>query len=243
MRSTLQRVVAQAGFETRVVLGNGEQLLLTFMLPLLALIAMTKVQWLPLPATGHPRVDVVVPGVLAVAVLSTAFTGQAIMTAFDRRHGVLRLFGTTPLGRGGLLAARIIAILLVESVQAVSIGALGLGLGWSPSWTGLPAALVVGVLGTAAFAALGLLLGGTMRAEGVLAVANLIWVLLAAAGGLLLPHRGAVADAVALLPSGALGDGLRSALLDGAPAWREMAVLAVWALIAAAATRRWFRWS
>jgi ABC-2 type transport system permease protein len=132
---------------------------------------------------------------------------------------------------------------MVACVQAVSIGALGLGLGWSPSWTGLPAALVVGVLGTAAFAALGLLLGGTMRAEGVLAVANLIWVLLAAAGGLLLPHRGAVADAVALLPSGALGDGLRSALLDGAPAWREMAVLAVWALIAAAATRRWFRWS
>ncbi len=243
MTPLLRRVGAQAAFETRVVLGNGEQLLLTFVLPMLALIAMARVSWLPLPTSGHARIDIAVPGVLAVAVVSTAFTGQAIMTAFDRRHGVLRLFGTTPLGRGGLLAARIVAILLVESVQAALIGAAGLALGWSPDWTGVPAAAVVGVLGTAAFAALGLLLGGTMRAEGVLAVANLIWVLLAAAGGLLLPHRGTVAEAVALLPSAALGDGLRSALLDGVLPWRDVTVLALWALVAAAATRRWFRWS
>ena len=185
------RVTAQARREVAAVLTNGEQLLLTLVLPLLALVALARTTWLPVDVpAGLQRVDVVVPGVLAVAVLSTAFTSQAIAVAFDRRYGVLRLLGTTPLGRGGLVAARAAAVLVVVVLQLVVLGGTGLVLGWRPDLAGVPAALAVLLLGTAALTALGLLLGGTVRAEGVLAVANLAWVLLVAGGGVLLPACG-----------------------------------------------------
>src|SRR5699024_5012919 len=122
---------------------------------------------------------------LALAVLSTAFTGQAIATGFDRRYGVLRLLGVTPLGRSGLLAAKAIAVLGVELLQVIVLGAIGLALGWEPAWVGILPALLVGLLGTWAFVALALLLAGTIRAEGVLALANLIWILLLGIGGIL----------------------------------------------------------
>ena len=239
------RVTAQARREVAAVLTNGEQLLLTLVLPLLALVALARTTWLPVDVpAGLQRVDVVVPGVLAVAVLSTAFTSQAIAVAFDRRYGVLRLLGTTPLGRGGLVAARAAAVLVVVVLQLVVLGGTGLVLGWRPDLAGVPAALAVLLLGTAALTALGLLLGGTVRAEGVLAVANLVWVLLVAGGGVLLPAEaaGPLAPVVALLPSGALGEGLRAALGTGTVPVAGLAVLAVWTVVAVLAARRWFRW-
>lgn len=239
------RLVAQVRRETVAVLSNGEQLLLTLVLPLLALVALARTSVVPLDVpTGATRLDLVVPGVLAVAVLSTAFTSQAIAVAFDRRYGVLRLLGTTPLGRGGLVAGRAGAVLVVLLVQLLVLGAAAAVLGWRPDPVGLLAAVPVLVLGAAALTALGLLLGGTVRAEGVLAVANLVWVLLVAAGGVLLPSTsaGPLAVVVVWLPSGALGDGLRTALAEGALPVRDLVVLAVWAVVAAAAARRWFRW-
>lgn len=239
------RLLAQVRRETVAVLSNGEQLLLTLVLPLLALVALARTSVVPLDVpAGATRLDVVVPGVLAVAVLSTAFTSQAIAVAFDRRYGVLRLLGTTPLGRGGLVAGRAGAVLVVLLVQLVVLGAAAAVLGWRPDPVGLLAAVPVLVLGAAALTALGLLLGGTVRAEGVLAVANLVWVLLVAAGGVLLPSTsaGPLAVVVVWLPSGALGDGLRTALAEGTLPVRDLAVLAVWAVVAAAAARRWFRW-
>jgi ABC-2 type transport system permease protein len=239
------RLLAQVRRESVAVLSNGEQLLLTLVLPLLALVALVRTSFVPLdlPA-GAGRIDVVVPGVLAVAVLSTAFTSQAIAVAFDRRYGVLRLLGTTPLGRGGLVGGRCGAVLVVLLVQLVVLGGAGVALGWRPDPVAVLAAVPVLVLGAAALTALGLLLGGTLRAEGVLAVANLVWVLLVAAGGVLLPSSsaGPLAPVVVWLPSGALGDGLRSALAGGALPVRELVVLAAWTVLGAVAARRWFRW-
>lgn len=237
-----RRVTAQARFDATIMLRNGEQLLLTLVLPALLLIglALTRV---PNLGAGR-RIDVVAPGVLALAVMSTAFTGQAIGTGFDRRYGVLRLLGTTPLGRGGLIAGRILAVLLVEALQVMVLGGLALALGWRPDVAGLPAAVASAVLGTCAFVALGLLLAGTLRAEAVLAAANLAWVLLLAGGGVVIPPErmggfGALARA---LPSGALGDALRASLQHGRSAWGALTVLAVWGAAAALAALRWFRW-
>jgi ABC-2 type transport system permease protein len=238
----VRRVVAQAGFDARVMLRNGEQVLLTLILPALVLVALTLLSF---PDLGEgPRVDVVAPGVLALAVMSTAFTGQAIGTGFDRRYGVLRLLATTPLGRGGLLAGRLGAVLVVEAVQVVLLGALALGLGWQPDPAGIPAALVVGIVGTACFVALGLLLAGTLRAEAVLATANLVWVLLLAGGGVVVPpeQMGPLGGLARVLPSGALGDALRAALVDGRFDVVAVATLLAWTAAGAAATVRFFRW-
>jgi ABC-2 type transport system permease protein len=237
-----RRVLAQARFDARILLRNGEQVLLTLVLPAIALVGLTVAS---VPDLGAgPRIDVVAPGVLALAVLSTAFTGQAIGTAFDRRYGVLRLLGTTPLGRGGLLAGRVLAVLAVEAVQVVVLGAAALAIGWRPQLAGIAPALVLGLAGTAAFVALGLLLAGTLRSEAVLAVANLLWVLLAAAGAVLVPApAGSTWERIAhALPSGALGTGLRSALCDGQLDVVALAVLLLWAAGASLAAVRFFRW-
>ena len=117
------------------------------------------------------------PGVLALAVMSTAFTALAIATGFERRYGVIKRLGASPLSRTGLLVGKILALLLVEVLQIVVITPVGLLLGWDPDISALGALLAV-VTGTAAFAGLGLALAGSLRAEATLAAANLVYLLL-----------------------------------------------------------------
>jgi ABC-2 type transport system permease protein len=158
---------------------------------------------------------------------------------------VLRLLGTTPLGRSGLLLGKVVAVVAVEALQVVLLGAIALALGWHPVASGAPAALLLGVVGTAAFVSLALLLAGTLRAEAVLAVANLVWVLLLAGGAVVVPahHLPAALGALArALPSGALGEGLRTALSGGGLDVHALLVLLGWAVVAAAGATRWFRW-
>ncbi|WP_129339022.1 ABC transporter permease [Cellulomonas endophytica] len=241
-----RRVAAQAAFEARAVLRNGEQLLVTLVLPALLLVGMTRSTLVSIGTDGAARVDVLAPSVLALAVMTTAFTSQAIATAFDRRNGVLRLLATTPLGRSGLLAGKVLAVLAVEVVQLVVLGAVALALGWRPEVAGAGPALLAAALGTAAFTALALLVAGTLRAEAVLAVANLLLVLLALAGGVVVPLAdlpAGLAAVAAWLPSGALGEALRVALLDGTAAAGPLAVLAGWAVVLGAAAARLFRWA
>jgi ABC-2 type transport system permease protein len=234
------RIRSQGLFDARVLLRNGEQLLLTIVLPALLLVGLTLAA---VPDLGDARrIDVVAPGVLALAVLSTAFTGQAISTAFDRRYGVLRLLGTTPLGRSGLLAGRVLAVLVVELVQVVVLGAVALVLAWRPDPVGLLLWPVVGLAGTAAFVSLGLLLAGTLRSEAVLAAANLLWVLLVALGGVVVPVSGGLGRVAAVLPSGALGNASRAALQEGRLDGVALAVLLLWAVAAALLAVRFFRW-
>ncbi|MBC7290072.1 MAG: ABC transporter permease, partial [Actinotalea sp.] len=156
----------------RTVLRNGEQLVITLVLPVLLLVVLTRTSFVDLGTDD--RIGLVAPGILALAVMSTAFTSQAIATGFDRRNGVLRLLATTPLGRGGLLAGKVLGIVAVEALQIVVLVGVALGLGWRPDPAGLPGAALALVLGTAAFTGFALLVAGTLRAEAVLAVANLL---------------------------------------------------------------------
>lgn len=231
------RVLRQAAFEAKVALRNGEQLLLTLLLPALVLVGVTRVTSLDLGEGDRPALAF--GGVVALAVVSTAFTGQAIGTGFDRRNGVLRLLATSPLGRSGLLVGKVLAVLALVVVQVVVLGVIATFLGWSPG-VGLLAATPALLLGVAAFTALGLLLAGTVRAEGTLAVANFVWVLLLAGGGLVLPSP--LAPATDLLPSGALGTAVREAMATGTVAPLPLLVLALWALVCGLACSRWFRW-
>lgn len=238
------RIRSQARLDTGILLRNGEQLIVSIILPALALIVAVKA---PYPDLGPgARVDVAAPGVLALAVISTAFTGQAIATGFDRRYGVLRLLGVTPLGRSGLLAGRIAAVLLVEAVQFAVLAGLGLALGWRPQVVGLLPFAVFWLVGTITFVAFALLLAGTLRPEATLAVANLIWVLLLGLGGVVLPAAqfGAPWSAmIAALPSAALADGFRAAFSGHGLPVVSLLVLAAWGAVFSLGTARWFRWS
>lgn len=238
------RVLAQARFEVGTLLRNGEQLLVSLILPAIVLLGLHLTST---PSLGAGRrIDVAAPGVIALCIMSAAFTSQAIATGFDRRYAVLRYLGVTPLGRGGLIAAKILATLVVELTQVAVLGALALALGWRPEPTGLPYAVLFLVLGTWAFVSLAMLLAGTLRAEAVLALANLVWIVLLAAGGVVIPRSqfpGAAESLAGALPSAALADGLRAALVDGRLDVLALGVLAAWAAACSALAARWFRWS
>ncbi len=238
-----RQVSAQAGMEARLMLRNGEQLLLAVVIPVIVLIGgVTGAEHIGIDL-AHPAVDVFTPGVLALAVMSTSFTSLAIATGFERRYGVIKRLGSSPLPRSGLLAGKIGGLLLVEVLQIAVISVVALLLGWAPA-PGLAPAVLAVVLGTAAFAALGLFLAGVLRAEATLAAANLIYLLLLAGGAVVLPTSsyGAFGRVVGLLPSGALGDAMRRALIDGTTAWRDLLVLLVWAGIGTVLTARTFQW-
>ncbi len=239
-------VRAQVGMETRLLLRNGEQLLLALVIPVLVLFGGVRaVQHLDL-SLSHTPIDELTPGVLALALMSTSFTSLAIATGFERRYGVLKRLGASPLPRQGLLLGKVGALLLVEVLQVVVVGGLALLLDWSPELTvrGLGGALVMAVLGTAAFASLGLFVAGALRAEATLAVANLVYVLLAAGGGLVLPASayGGFSGVVGWLPSGALGGGLRESLLAGTFPLGPSLVLLAWAALGTLLTVRTFSW-
>ncbi|MBI0293562.1 ABC transporter permease [Streptomyces sp. PRKS01-29] len=235
---------AQAALETRMLLRNGEQLLLTVVIPSLLLVLFSTVDIVDTGADGS-AVDFLAPGVLALAVLSTAFTGQAIATGFERRYGVLKRLAVSPLPRWGLMAAKTCAVLVTEVMQIVLLTAIALALGWSPHGDPLSVALLL-ILGTAAFSGLGLLMAGTLKAEATLAAANLVFLLLLVAGGVIVSldkFPGAVRSALELLPISALSDGLRDVLQDGAGTpWRDLGILAVWAVLGLGAAARFFRW-
>jgi ABC-2 type transport system permease protein len=235
-------LVAQYGLELKLLLRNGEQLLLTMFIPITLLIGLTL---LPLGSFGANRVAVFLPAIMALAVISTAFTGQAIAVAFDRRYGALKRLGATALPVWGIIVGKTLAVVSVVFLQAILLGGIGLALGWRPNPAGLLLGAVIIALGTAAFVALGLLLGGTMRAEIVLAVANLLWFVFAGLGALTL-ETGAIPRALTsvarLTPSGALTEALEQATALSID-WFGIAVLAAWGAVAAVAARRWFRFT
>ncbi|MER5644210.1 ABC transporter permease [Streptosporangium sp. NPDC002524] len=236
-------VAAQTGAEIRATLRNGEQLLLTMIIPVLLLVGLSSAPILDVG--GGSRIGFMTPGVLALAVMSTAFTGQAIATAFERRYGVLKRLGATPLSRAGLMLSKTLAVIAVEVVQVAVICAVALALGWRPTGSPLAALLLV-VLGTAAFSGLGLLMAGTLRAEATLAAANLVYLLLLACGGVAFPlakFPEAVRPVLELLPISALTGGLRAVLSDGAGLpLAAVAILAAWAAVSLFLTSRTFRW-
>lgn len=234
---------AQAVLETRLLLRNGEQLLLTIVIPALLLVLFSVV---PVIETGPGRrVDFFAPGMLALAILSTAFTGQAIATGYDRRYGALKRLGATPLPRWGLIVAKTASVLSIEVVQVALLVVIAVALGWSPHPAFASTALLL-VLGTAAFSGLGLFLAGVLRAEATLAVANLLFLLLLLAGDVMVPlsrFPDAVAGPLRLLPITALSDGLRTVIQQGASLpWGDALTLAVWAAVAIAAAGLTFRW-
>lgn len=228
--------------ELRLTLRRGESVLLTFLIPVLILVFFTLVDVLP-TGTQDP-VDFLLPGVLTLAVISSAMTGPAIATGFERSSGVLKRLGLTPLSRRDLLVAKLGSILAIEALQVLLLLAVGLVLGWRPSG-GLVVALVGMVVATVGFVGVGMVMAGRLPALTTLALANGVYLVLLFLGGVVVPIDdlpAALRLVARVLPSGALSDITHGALEGtGVPgvAWL---VLLVWAVAAPIVAARTFRW-
>lgn len=239
-------ITAQARMELRIMLRHGEQFLLTMVIPVLLLVGFSTVDVLDVGEGA--RVDALTPGILALAIMSTSFTGLAIGTGFERRYGVLKRLGATPLSRFGLLAAKTLAVLAVQALQITVLCAVALALGWAPSLSvgAVVGAVALVLLSTASFSSLALLMAGSLRAEATLAGANLVYILMLGLGGVLFPTSnfpGPLEQVAGILPITALSTGLRTALTEGSfPDPVVFAVLAVWAVVGGLLASRFFRW-
>jgi ABC-2 type transport system permease protein len=240
----LPMIVALTRMELRLALRRGESVLVTLVIPPVLLVFFGLVDLMPV--APELRAGYLVPGILALAIMSTAMVSTGIATAFERYYKVLKRLGASPLPRVGLLAAKIASVLVIEVVQTVLIiGVATLVLGWRP--TGVSAAVpLVLLLGTAAFGGLGLLMAGALRAEATLAVANGLYLAFLLLGGIVFPtsHLGPwLAGFAALLPSTALAETLRAVLGASGPApLLSWIVLVAWAIVAPVAAALTFRW-
>ncbi|MBI2708226.1 MAG: ABC transporter permease [Actinobacteria bacterium] len=240
-----RHVGAQWRVELLLTLRRGESVLLTFLIPALLLGFFSLVDVLPrVPGTTDP-VDSLAPGILALAVMSTAMVSLAIATGFERQQGVLKRLGATPLTRRELLVAKILAVVSVEVLQVGLLIVEGVALGWRPPADGLVVAAAALLLATVGFAGVGMLMAGTLPALTTLAAANGLYLVLLLLGGMVVPLSrlpGPVATVARALPSGALAAATEGALArSGVPAW-AWGVLAVWAVVGPAVAAARFRW-
>jgi ABC-2 type transport system permease protein len=238
-----QAILAQTRAELTMALRRGESLLVTIVIPtVLLFLAM----WLHIaPGTQSAQIAFLLPGILAAAVMSTSLVSLGIATAYDRYYGSLKRLGSTPLPRWGLIAAKIVTVLAIEAAQVILLVLIAtIFFGWRPSGS-LLLALVVILIGTAAFVGLGMLMAGTLRAEATLAGANGLFILFLAIGGVVLPtsHLPVVIQQIAqILPAAALSDALRTALSPSGIDGGSLLLLLVWALVLLVAAALTFKW-
>jgi ABC-2 type transport system permease protein len=241
-RAPMRGILAkQTRMELLLTARRGEAVVLAMGVPLLVLLGAGLTTATTLPTTD--RIGYVVPGVLALTVMSTAFTGQAITTGYERGYGVLKRLGASPLTRAGLLGAKTTAILCLVAVQMLVLATVGAIVGWRPSAAQLPSAIAVTVLAAAAYCGLALLLASVLRPETTTAAATLIYVLMLAAGGIMFAAPDLGAFGHVLLPLAAHAEALRDTLTAGQSVpvgiW---ASLGGWAVAALAGAARFFRW-
>jgi ABC-2 type transport system permease protein len=240
----MKRIFLQLRAELMLLARNGEQLLLTLVIPVILLGFFGSVD--VLPSGDTEPLSFLVPGVLAVAIMSTSMVSLGIATGFERSYLVLKRLGATPLSRTELVIAKILSVFIVELVQAAILLPIGVALGWQPDGTTWPLAFAAVFLGSASFAGIGLLLAGGLRAEINLAAQNGLYLLLLLLGGMIIPQDslpGFFSNVASALPSTALADLLRATLNGTGALTQPFIVLAAWGIIAPAIAAKRFRWS
>ena len=240
-----QATLAQVAVDLRLTGRRSENVLVTAIIPAVVLVFFASVDLVG--GTAGDPLGFLVAGALTLAIVATSLVNLGIATGYERYYGVLKRLGGSPLTRSGVLTAKVATVFVVEALQIVLLGLIAVWLGWEPG-DGASAAIFVAawLLGTAAFAGLGLLLAGTLRAEATLALTNAAFIACLLLGGIVVPvdHLPAALSAVAsVLPAAALSDAFRAALGAGSDeVARSFAILAAWAIGAVTLAARTFRW-
>ena len=244
MGGGVRRLTAQTGMELRLLLRNAENLTVTFGIPTGLLVFFSLVHVLPVPDDTDP-VAFLAPGILALSVIGASMVSLGIQTGFERFYLVLKRLGATPLRRSELIGSKALAILAVEVVQVVLVVGIAVALGWRPAPDRLALVVPAMLLGTAAFAGIGMALAGRLKALATLALVNALFLVLLVSSGIMFPLDRlpeAMQVGARLLPAAPLADWLRAAFEGTAIPVMSLIVLPVWAIAAPLLAARAFRW-
>jgi ABC-2 type transport system permease protein len=246
-----QATLAQAAMELRLTTRRAENLLVTLVIPVVLLVFFGAVDVLPVedaPTRAGRSIDFLLPGVITLAVISTSLVSLGIATGYERAYGVLKRLGGSPLPRWGLVVAKMIAVVAVELLQLTLLVAIAVvAFDWAPGAGASPIVVAAALgLGTLAFAGIGLLMAGTLRAEATLAGANGLFLLLLLLGGVVVPVDrlpSLLADVASVLPAAALSDAMRIGLgMTAGDPLSSLVLLGAWGIAAAGLAARSFRW-
>jgi len=235
----------QLACELRVLARNGEQLLLILGIPMLLLSFFGNVDILP--TSGQSGVNFLLPGIVALAIMSTAMVSLGIATGFERSYQVLKRLGATPLGVPRLVLAKALSVLVVELVQVMLLIGLAQVFGADLGALNIASLVLAIALGTLAFAGVGLSLAGRLRGEINLAAQNALYLVLLLIGGIVFPLQefpSWLHWVGRISPSGALADVMRDVFsgtsVHGAS---SLVVLLCWAVAAQLSAFKLFRWN
>lgn len=237
--------LAQAKTEIKLALTQGESLLVTIGIPVIALLGLSITKALPLPKGISSPTTFLVPGTMTLAIMATGMVSTSIATGVERSYGVLKRLGTTPLGRPALLAAKITSIIVLEIIQLAVLAIVGILLGWHPNGNFVPF-IISALLATAGFSGLGLLMAGTLKSEVIIGAANGIYLVLLFIGGMIIPLSSlpsAIDTFARLLPAAALSEALYHSIGigGGIPGWVWLN-LVIWAVAAPLVAAKTFKW-
>ncbi|AZA11476.1 ABC transporter permease [Corynebacterium gerontici] len=235
--SVATMLAAQGWIEAKLFLRHGEQLLLSFIIPIAGLLAL---HFQPVIDT---HLDHVFPTMLAMAAMSSGFTGQAISLAFDRRYGALKRTGASGVPAWTIVLGKILGVLGVSLLQIVLLSLCALALGWDVSGAGIAIGLITFFIGVAMFTTFGLLMGGSLSSELVLGFANLLWFALIGVAAVVMMRDGEPPSiGLELVPSVALADGLRDAF-NGVFPWMQTLIMLGYSAIGVLGANKWFKFA
>jgi ABC transporter DrrB family efflux protein len=198
---------------------------------------------------GSRYIDWVIPGLIGLNLMSTGMWGIGFGIVTMRQKKQLKRLTATPMRRSDFLVSQILArlgFLILEVPPIVLFAWLAFGVEVRGSL--LDVALVV-LLGTAAFAGLGLLASSRARTiEGVSGILNVVMLPMFILSGVFFSAQrfpDAIQPFIRALPLTALIDALRAVYNDGASIASvpiPLLILALWTVGSVALALRLFRW-
>ena len=193
--------------------------------------------------------DVIVPGIAGMSVMSATFTSLAYNLTTLRERGILKRMRGTPLPPSAYLAGLAGSALANAGLQLVLVigaGKLVFGVAWPRDWGAL---LVFAAAGVVCFAALGVALSHAIpNPESAPAYVNAVFLPQILIAGVFYDDERApraIRDIAEALPLKHLVDGLSGAMVrgEGIPAHTTaLAVLGVWTAVGAVLAVRGFSW-
>jgi ABC-2 type transport system permease protein len=201
-------------------------------------------------APGARYIDFLIPGLLGMNLMNSGMWGVGFALVDYRQRKLLKRYVATPMRRSDFLLA------LTSSRLVLMILELGLLLGFGifvfhmrvvGSWLAI---LLLGALGSAAFAGLGLLTASrAQKIESVSGLINLVMMPMWVFSGVFFSYErfpAVVHPLIRALPLTALNDALRATILEGAPLAAQagrLAVLLIWTAVSFVLALSWFRWT